>query len=54
MVDFYITESNFDNLDHLPSDFTTLKKFDDYVKVLSFYHVERCGKRRLFALSVYN
>ena len=44
MVDFYITELNSDILDHLLSDFTTAKKFDDYVKVLSFYHVERCEK----------
>lgn len=31
-------------LDHLLSDFNTLKKFDDYIKVLIFYHVDRCEK----------
>ena len=44
MVDFCIAESNVDLLDNLLSDFNTLKKFNDYIKVLSFYHVERCEK----------
>ena len=44
MVDFFIVESNVDLLDHLLSDFNTLKKFDDYIKVLIFYYVERCEK----------
>ena len=44
MVDFFIVESNVDLLDHLLSDFNTLKKFDDYIKVLIFYHFERCEK----------
>ena len=26
----------------LLSDFISRKKFDDYIKVLSFYHVEKC------------
>ena len=35
-------ESKEDLLEILNEDFNTLKKFDDYIKVLSFYHVERC------------
>ena len=42
MSSFFIQESNGDILDHLLSDFVNLKKFDDYLKVLTFYHVERC------------
>ena len=29
---------------YLFNDFNTLKKFDDFLKVLSFYHVERCER----------
>ena len=42
MSSFFIQESNGDILDQLLYDFVNLKKFDDYLKVLSFYHVERC------------
>ena len=42
LIDFICDESKEDLLEILIEDFNTLKKFDDYVKVLSFYHVERC------------
>ena len=36
-----IEKTEEDLLKVLLSDFISLKKFDDYIKVLSFYHVER-------------
>ena len=44
MSSFFIQESNRDILDNLLCDFVNLKKLDDYFKVLTFYHVERCEK----------
>ena len=37
-----IEKTEEDLLKVLLSDFISLKKFDDYIKVLSFYHAERC------------
>ena len=42
LFDFICDESKEDLLEILIEDFNTLKKFYDYIKVLSFYHVERC------------
>ena len=41
LVDFIFEEPKESLLEFLLLDFTSLKKFDDYIKVLSFYHVER-------------
>ena len=41
LVDFIFEEPKEGLLEFLFLDFTSLKKFDDYIKVLSFYHVER-------------
>ena len=42
--------------DYLFKDFNALKKFDDFLIVLNFYHVERCEhedcSQRLFALNL--
>lgn len=35
-------ENEQDFVDFLLRDFTTIKKFDDFLKVLTFYHVEKC------------
>ena len=42
LVYFIFEEPKEGFLEFLLLDFTSLKKFDDYIKVLSFYHVERC------------
>ena len=42
LVDFIFEEPKEGLLEFLFLDFTSLKRFDDYIKVLSFYHVERC------------
>ena len=56
LVDFNCDESKEDLLEILIEDFNTLKKFDDYIKVLSFYHMERCEQddclQCLFAISL--
>ena len=61
LIDFICDESKEDLLEILIEDFNTLKKFDDYIKVLSFYRVERCKQddclQCLFAINlryVYN
>ena len=42
LVNFIFEEPKEGLLDFLLIEFTSLKKFDDYIKVLSFYPVERC------------
>ena len=42
LVDSLFEEPNERLLHILLLEFTSLKKFDDYLKVLSYYHLERC------------
>ena len=42
LVDSLFEEPNERLLEILVLELTSLKKFDDYLKVLSYYHVERC------------
>ena len=42
LVYFIFEEPKEGFLEFLLLDFASLKKFDDYIKVLNFYHVERC------------
>ena len=42
LVDFIFEEPKEGLLEFLLLEFTSVKKFDDYIKVLSFYHAERC------------
>ena len=57
LVDFIFEEPKEGLLDFLLLEFTSLKKFDDYIKVLSFYHVERCEQDEcsqcLFAINLH-
>ena len=56
LVDSLFEEPNESFLEILLLDFTFLKKFDDSLKVLSYYHVERCGNvdclQCLFAINL--
>ena len=56
LVDFIFEEPKEGLLDFLLLRFTSLKKFDDYIEVLSFYHVERCEQDEcsqcLFAINL--
>ena len=56
LVDFIFEEPEEGLLEFLFLDFTSLKKFDNYIKVLSFYHVERCEQddcsQCLFAINL--
>ena len=56
LVDFIFEEPKEGLLDFLLLGFTSLKKFDDYIEVLSFYHVERCEQDEcsqcLFAINL--
>ena len=56
LVDFICDESKEDLLEILIEDFNTLKNLDDYIKVLSFYHMDRCEQddcsQCLFAISL--
>ena len=42
LVDFIFEEPKEGLLEFLLLYFTTLKKIDDYIKVLIFHHVQRC------------
>ena len=56
LVYFIFEEPKEGFLEFLLLDFTSLKKFDDNIKVLSFYHVERCEQDNcsqcLFAINL--
>ena len=41
LVELIFDKPQEDAVEFLLQDFVNLKKFDDYLKVLSFYHVER-------------
>ena len=57
MLDFTFEELKEGLLEFLLLDFTSLKKIDDYIKVLSSYHVERCEQddclQCLFAINLH-
>ena len=38
----FLSENPLEYLDYLLKDFNALKKFNDFLKVFNFYHVERC------------
>ena len=56
LVDLLVDESKEDVLEVLLSEFTTLKKIDGFITVLSYYHVERCNQEDcsqcLFAINL--
>ena len=56
LVDFIFEEPKEGLLDFLLLEFTSLKKSDDYIKVLSFYNVEKCEQDEcsqcLFAINL--
>ena len=57
LVDSLFEEPNEHLLEILLSEFTSLKKFGDHVKVLSYYHVKRCEQENcsqfLFAINLH-